>query len=194
MLDPTTMETDEGDQQLKGHVRAVHAMGTLKHRKNKKKKKKISTFERRYTALGPMLRPERKRIDYVLVYKNKSSEDAVEPDEKESLKKREDMRERFEKELRAEGFSLKEELIEDYVYIKLHCPFKRLCQEAEKVKLEMPLKGVSSDFLYDFCLVILSAKYHWMTTWNILPVCLSPWRSCRFRTFFLNVFLFSSVT
>lgn len=136
------MESDEGRRLSGGHMRAIQAAGSLKHRKNKKKKKKMSTFERRYTALGPLTRPDRKRIDYILVHKNKSSVDAKDEEERESLEKRENMRARFERAIRAEGFTIKEEIIEDYVYKKLHCPFKRLCQEAEHVKLEMPLKGV----------------------------------------------------
>lgn len=126
-----------------GHIRAVQAAGSLKHRRSReKKKKKLSTFERRYTALGPLLKPDRKRIDYVLVHKKKTSAEEMDDEEKETLQKREDMRARFEKALQEEGFSIKEEIIEEYVYKKLHCPFKRLCQEAEHVKLEMPLKGV----------------------------------------------------
>ena len=145
VLTNSMMSDGDSDRRLSGgHLRAVYAAGSLKHRRNKeKKRKKMSTFERRYTALGPLTKPDRKRIDYVLVHKNKSSKDATSDEERETLLKREDMRSRFEKAVEAEGFSLSEEVIEDYVYKKLHCPFKRLCQEAEHTKLEMPLKGVS---------------------------------------------------
>ncbi|XP_052795282.1 anoctamin-4-like isoform X2 [Mya arenaria] len=109
-------------------ISAVQMVGKLRHRR-KKKKHKLSAFERRYTALGPKLTPEQKRIDYVLVHKRENEE------------KKEDMRERFEAALSREGFSIKEECIKGTMYKLLHCPFKRLCKEAELIKLEMPLKG-----------------------------------------------------
>lgn len=130
---------------ISGQMRAVHAVGTLKHRKNKTQRRKLTKFERRYTALGPLLCPERKRIDYVLVHKLKTSDNYQDEEKKESVRKKEDLRERFEKALRDEGFSIKELVIDGYVYKTLHCPFKRLCKEAEAVKLEMPLKGCEAN-------------------------------------------------
>lgn len=127
---------------VSGQMRAVQAVGTLKHRRNKTQRRKLTKFERRYTALGPLLSPEKKRIDYVLVHKVKTSEDYYDEEKKESVRKKEDLRDRFEKALLDEGFSVKEMVIDGYVYKILHCPFKRLCKEAETVKLEMPLKGV----------------------------------------------------
>ena len=50
---------------------------------------------------------------------------------------------RFEKKIAAEGFSIQKDVIGENVFLKLHCPFKRLCVEAEKVKIEMALKDVS---------------------------------------------------
>ncbi|XP_045204695.2 anoctamin-4-like isoform X2 [Mercenaria mercenaria] len=126
---------------VSGQFKAAHAIGSLKHRRNKTRKRKLTKFERRYSSLGPLLRPEQKRIDYVLVHKVKTVEDYDDEEKKMSQKRKEDLRERFEKALRVEGFSIKEETIDGYVYKKLHCPFKRMCKEAEKVKLEMPLKG-----------------------------------------------------
>ena len=41
------------------------------------------------------------------------------------------------------GFSTQTDKIKDHVYVKLHCGFKRLCYEAEKVNIEMPLNLVS---------------------------------------------------
>ena len=54
------------------------------------------------------------------------------------------MRDKFESELLEEGVEIQTDEINNYVYQKLHTPFHRLCKEAEKVKLEMPLIGVSS--------------------------------------------------
>ncbi|KAK0052977.1 anoctamin-3, partial [Biomphalaria pfeifferi] len=46
----------------------------------------------------------------------------------------------FKEKLKKEGFTIDEYEAHDHVYVKLYCPFKRLCKEAEHVKLEMPLK------------------------------------------------------
>ena len=141
------MEKDEvqESQTLNGQVMVVQAAGTLKHRKNKKKKdkRKLSKFERRYTELGPLLKPDYKRIDYVLVHGREKSEEVQSQSKKQSLEKKERLRKRFEDALRNTGFSIKAVEIENKVFKKLHCPFKRLCEEAERVKLEMPLGGVS---------------------------------------------------
>ncbi|XP_069129739.1 anoctamin-7-like isoform X3 [Argopecten irradians] len=97
-------------------------------------------FERRYTELGPLLIPEQKRVDYVLVHENKSSKDTKDPDKKKSLEDKEFKRDCFEREMIDQGFVLQKDMIGDHVFVKLHCPFKRLCLEAETVKLEMRLK------------------------------------------------------
>lgn len=130
---------------LNGEVRVVQAGGILKHRKKHKHKgrPKPTKFDRRYTELGPLLKPDYKRIDYVLVHGREKSDEIHNQSKKESLQKKERLRKRFEDALRREGFSIKEVQVEDKVFKKLHCPFKRLCEEAERVKLEMPLEGVS---------------------------------------------------
>ena len=46
-----------------------------------------------------------------------------------------------------EGFVREDEEIDGVVYCKLHCSFPRLCKEAERVKLQMPLTNVSQDWL-----------------------------------------------
>jgi len=119
---------------------AINMAGKLRHRR--KRRRKLSKFERRYTALGPLLVPEQKRIDYVLVSKVKSLEEEKDEGEKAKLLRLQDLRTRFETELALQGFAMKEEIINNNRYKLLHCPFKRLCKEAELVKLEMPLKGV----------------------------------------------------
>ena len=130
---------------LNGRIRAVQAAGSLKHRGNRRKreKRKITKFERRYTELGPLFKPDYKRIDYVLVHSRDKPEDTQSQSKKKDLEKKERLRKRFEDALRHQGFSIKVVEIEKKVYKKLHCPFKRLCEEAERVKLEMPLEGVS---------------------------------------------------
>ncbi|XP_060551191.1 anoctamin-4-like isoform X4 [Ruditapes philippinarum] len=138
-------QAKDGATVLNGQFKAVGAIGHLKHRRNKTRKRKLTKFERRYSSLGTALHPEQKRIDYVLVHKVKTSDEYDDEEKKQSKKRKEDLRDRFEKAIRAEGFSIKEEIIDGYVYKKLHCPFKRLCKEAETVKLEMPLRGCETN-------------------------------------------------
>uniref|UniRef100_K1PX34 Anoctamin n=1 Tax=Magallana gigas TaxID=29159 RepID=K1PX34_MAGGI len=107
-----------------------------------KRNPQVKAFERRYTELGPALIPEQKRIDYVLVHRNKFSNEYKDDESKrEELSRKEAKRERFESALKKEGFDIQKEVIGDNVFVKLHCPFKRLCAEAEMVKMEMPLHG-----------------------------------------------------
>ncbi|CAL1545216.1 unnamed protein product [Lymnaea stagnalis] len=95
---------------------------------------KLGGFEKRYSILSQQkkLVPERKRIDFVLVYPRS--------EETEPKTQHEKNRERFETLLKNEGFCIQKDEIGKEVFVKLHCPFKRLCYEAEKVKLEMALK------------------------------------------------------
>ena len=58
-------------------------------------------------------------------------------------KKKAAKRRKFETMLDIEGFVREDEEIDDVVYCKLHCSFPRLCKEAERVKLQMPLTNVS---------------------------------------------------
>ena len=123
------------------------ASSALRWRK-RSKKKIVRHFERRYTELGPMLKLEQKRIDYVLVHPNVSSSDVEDipdnNDKRRSLIEKEFKRDCFENALLYEGFSIQKDAEGSKVFTKLHCPFKRLCMEAELVKLEMRLKGVCS--------------------------------------------------
>jgi hypothetical protein len=91
---------------------------------------------------GPLLKPEQRRVDYILIYDKKTSRDEVDPEKRKSLEDKEAKRERFKSALKLEGFLIQEATIRNNVFVKLHCPFKRMCAEAEMVKLEMPLKGV----------------------------------------------------
>ena len=109
------------------------------NKKHKKHKKKKDAHKKRTKIV------ELKRIDYVLVFEDQAPEDG-DQDELDKFHKRALMRERFEKQMEEEGLDFdrpgEREIIVDNVFIKVHCPFKRLCKEAEKVKLEMPLKEV----------------------------------------------------
>ncbi|RUS78017.1 hypothetical protein EGW08_014234 [Elysia chlorotica] len=125
----------------------VAAIGNTLHKINRRNKRKMKnkafgSFERRYSklALNRSLVPERKRIDYVLIYPNELSKDAKDESRMLELKKHEYRRARFEKIIESEGFSVQKDIIGENVFLKLHCPFKRLCVEAEKVKIEMALK------------------------------------------------------
>lgn len=142
----TSQEESDGEPPL-GPFTTITS--TVKFRNLRKRHLKrnpqMKAFERRYTELGPALIPEQKRIDYVLIYKNKYSNDPMyidDPDKQEAVRQKEEKRERFEASLTKEGFDVQKEVIGENVFVKLHCPFKRLCAEAEMVKMEMPLHGV----------------------------------------------------
>ncbi|KAK7489895.1 hypothetical protein BaRGS_00018917, partial [Batillaria attramentaria] len=113
-----------------------------KHHRNRMHRKRLSGFERRYSklALEQELVVEKKRIDFVLVHEARTSDDVDDKEEKEKLKIHEQERAKFVTILQREGFTVQFSTIGKYVYSKLHCPFKRLCREAERVKFEMPLK------------------------------------------------------
>ncbi|XP_012944219.2 anoctamin-5 [Aplysia californica] len=105
----------------------------------------VNFFHHRYSkiALDRTLIPERKRIDFVLIHNSVYSKDTNDPEKKKELERHERNRERFKSLLEKEGFSIQSDTVGEHVYIKLHCPFKRLCVEAEKVRLEMPLKDMT---------------------------------------------------
>lgn len=76
---------------------------------------------------------DRKRhTDYVLVHKT--------GDHNHSNNR---LREIFEAVLEEEGFKIERKYTTMHSFVILHCPFERLCIEAEFVALEMPLAGVS---------------------------------------------------
>lgn len=106
--------------------------------------KAITRFDRVYRKLGNSLIPESKRIDIVLIHPDSKADDSsLSSKEKRKIQVRDKLREIFENTLRDEGFIVEESVLKDKVYKKIHCPFKRLCIEAETTNLEMPLKGVS---------------------------------------------------
>ena len=83
-----------------------------------------------------------KRIDYVLVYSRKTTDEEPDPKDREELRKRIKMRHKFEAALLEEKIEIQADSYGENVYMKIHVPFERLCAEAENVKLEMPLHGV----------------------------------------------------
>ena len=121
-------KTFQGLAAMRGPATAVHAAVKFKGRD-------LAKFKRTYQDLAPLLKPDYVRIDYVLVHGKETSEDT----------KKTEIRNRFERLLEKEGFSIKriKDEKDETVYTTLHCSFTRLCEEAERVKLEMPLNGVS---------------------------------------------------
>ncbi|XP_023221266.1 anoctamin-7-like isoform X1 [Centruroides sculpturatus] len=88
-----------------------------------------------------------KPIDYVLVYERIDYEYGDDDDEDEENNEnvkmmKEKQRQMFKMAMQAEGLELEEEKIGKYVFIKIHCPFGRLCEEAQTLKMEFPLVGL----------------------------------------------------
>ncbi len=89
-----------------------------------------------------------KRIDYVLVHSKKTPDEETDPDEKKVLQRRIKLRHRFEAALVDEKIEIQADSYGEKDYLKLHVPFERLCKEAEHVKLDMPLHGVSRHIFF----------------------------------------------
>lgn len=68
--------------------------------------------------------------DYVLVHKTG-----------DNCNLHEKLRKKYEAELHELGFRLDRMYTAEKTFVVLHCSFERLCEEAEKVSLEMPLAG-----------------------------------------------------
>ena len=82
------------------------------------------------------------------VHENKSVNDVDDEDDQKKIRNRIRDRLKFSKKLAQEGFTVQTSEIGKYTYTKLHCPFKRLCREAQRVKFEMPIKDVSVWWLW----------------------------------------------
>lgn len=111
--------------------------------KKRPKKRKMTKFERSYSklAITQQLIMEEKRIDYVLVHDGKTPDQIEDKEDRDKLCKQELDRTKFEFLLKEQGFTIQKHKISNFVYTKLFCPFKRLCKEAELVKIQMPIKG-----------------------------------------------------
>ncbi|XP_064610213.1 anoctamin-4-like isoform X2 [Liolophura sinensis] len=120
-----------GAQQNK--KRRAHIAGGLK--------RKMTPFERRYSELGHDLIPEKKRIDYVLVHPHRRLEEHDSKNKKLDYERHESNRSQFEVACKAEGLRIQKDIVGNMVYTKLHTPFKRMCLEAERINMEMPLRG-----------------------------------------------------
>jgi hypothetical protein len=83
-----------------------------------------------------------KRIDYVIVYENKSIDEITGKKEREKHEKKLKLREKFLKSLKYDDVDVQQEVIGEFVFMKLHVAFRRLCKEADRIKLEMPLQDV----------------------------------------------------
>ncbi|XP_071481408.1 anoctamin-7-like [Diadema antillarum] len=106
--------------------------------KKKKKKRKRSRKSPREPPIVP------KRIDYVLVYKNVDVNSLETMKDVEEYGKDKMLRERFQLALvTKERLEVQEEVVGEHTYVKIHCPFARLCKEAEDINLEMPLRGAA---------------------------------------------------
>ena len=86
--------------------------------------------------------PAIKRIDYVLVYPDGLDPASISDSEREQHKKNRRYRAKFEKACLAAGLELEKEPFGENVFVKVHCPFSRLSEEAEHVKIEMNLNNV----------------------------------------------------
>ena len=77
--------------------------------------------------------PQLDQVDYVLLYKDRERD-----------KRKAELRDSFREAMEEEGLRIQEERSEELVYVKIFVPFEKLCKEAEKIDLEMPLKGVGT--------------------------------------------------
>jgi hypothetical protein len=84
-----------------------------------------------------------KRIDYVLIYPDKHPEEETHRNKQKELEKHILNRQQFEEAIKEEGVEIQKQKHKENMFVKVHVPFLRLCNEAEKCKLEMPLSGVS---------------------------------------------------
>jgi len=108
----------------------------------KEKREKADKFDSFYKQLGAKCKQEEKRIDFVLVHPNLNLKEIEDEDDRMDYMRQEELREKFEIAMKEEALQKQKIVIDDKVYTKLHCPFRRLCEEAELVSLEMPLTGV----------------------------------------------------
>ncbi|XP_072040866.1 anoctamin-4-like isoform X2 [Amphiura filiformis] len=109
-----------------------------KRSKKKKKKKKKDKMEEEEKSAQQLQR----RIDYVLSFKKEDSDyDSDDEKEFEQKKKKKMLRKKFHSAIKGERLQVREEELGENVFLLIHAPFARLCEEAEDIKLEMPLKG-----------------------------------------------------
>lgn len=83
-------------------------------------------------------------VDYVLIYNTKGPQT--------------ELREKFETILQNEELLVQKEIIGNEVFVMICSNFDRLCREAERVKLQMPLKGVSISSVSCSCIYRFSQE------------------------------------
>ncbi|XP_070552213.1 anoctamin-7-like [Ptychodera flava] len=111
-----------------------------KPKKRKKKKRSLKDLKSPRKEVLHEMTPSLKRIDYVLVHENKE-QDGLEGKALKNLQKNEVLRQRLEHVLvKEEKMQIEKEVIGELTFVKIHCPFPRLSEEAEKVHLQMPLR------------------------------------------------------
>ncbi|XP_022098902.1 anoctamin-4-like isoform X2 [Acanthaster planci] len=117
--------------------------GTAEYKsKKRKKKRKDKKSPSKANSATQTIIP--KRIDYILVYPKEDENDFKDNDDIEDFKNRMELRRRFHRAAREkEGLEIRERDMGEKIYVLIHCPFKRMCLEAEEVKLEMPLEGAA---------------------------------------------------
>ncbi|XP_038055493.1 anoctamin-4-like isoform X2 [Patiria miniata] len=117
--------------------------GTSEHKsKKRKKKRKDKKSPCKANTATQTIIP--KRIDYILVYPKEDQSDFKDDDDIEDFKKRNELRRRFHHAAREqEGLEIRERDMGEKIYVLIHCPFSRMCHEAEDVNLEMPLEGAA---------------------------------------------------
>ncbi|XP_074650547.1 anoctamin-7-like isoform X3 [Tubulanus polymorphus] len=106
-------------------------------------KDNISNKNKKASSLGGEGVAEKlKRIDFVLTYpvidSNHDDSSAKKKHHRQDIEK---MREKFESAMKTEGLKLQTDVYKNNMFVKVHTPFARLCMQAEKIKLEMPLIG-----------------------------------------------------
>ncbi|VDM48588.1 unnamed protein product [Toxocara canis] len=84
-------------------------------------------------------------VDYVLAYKVKDKGGEVE-------------RRAFEEAIARNGLLVNHEVVNSICFVTISAPFERLCREAERCGLNMPLKGIAVEATQPTCCVLLS-KY-----------------------------------
>ena len=137
------MSAKGSSKQKDGYMKVRHPSKNSKNVESKA----LTRFDRVYKKLGDKLIPESKRIDMILIHRNPDFKiDSLNVKDRKKVQTRQKVREVFEDSLKKEGFLIEKSVHKDKVYKKIHCPFKRLCIEAETTNLEMPLLGVSCYF------------------------------------------------
>ncbi|XP_067044600.1 anoctamin-4-like [Acropora muricata] len=91
-------------------------------------------------------------IDYVIVYETPADDSELKDEEKEELNEKQEKRERFEKKLQEAGLEIeyeeevttKNDKMKTH-FVKIHGPWETLCNTAEEMMMQMPIKESDID-------------------------------------------------